>query len=212
MDLYLANSSFVAQRIERYYERKAEILHPPVDTDSFTPGDEERQDFCLMVSALSPYKRIDIAIDACEKLDLELRVVGEGPERERLSQRSGPGIKLLGRVDHDELATLYRRARCVLQPGTEDFGIAAVEALASGCPVVALGEGGVLDIVEDGEHGVLYSEPGSAAALAAAIDKCLAIRFNELNLRRRAEDFSTERFENRLRELMSQQMTGWRLF
>ena len=162
-----------------------------------------------MVSALSPYKRIDIAIEACEKLDLELRIVGDGPERERLSQKSGSRTRLLGRVDHEALRDLYQRAHCFLQPGIEDFGISTVEALASGCPVVALGQGGVLDIVDDGEHGVLYEDADSPDALASAIDKSFTIGFNELNLRRRAEEFSTLRFNDRLRELISQRLTGW---
>lgn len=209
VDLFVANSAFVAGRIERYYNRQAEVIHPPVDIETFEPADKGRERFCLMVAALSPYKRIDLAIDACKKLDLELRIVGDGPERKRLSQNAGSRTRLLGRVDQESLQDLYQRAHCFLQPGIEDFGISTVEALASGCPVVALGQGGVLDIVEDGEHGVLYPEANSPDALASAIDKSSTIRFNELKLRRRAEEFSAARFEDQLRELISQRLTGW---
>ena len=209
VDLFVANSTFVASRIERYYNRQAEVIHPPVDVGTFEPAGKAREKFCLMVSALSPYKRIDIAIDACQKLDLELRIVGDGPEWERLSQSIGSRTRLLGRVDQDTLLDLYQRASCFLQPGTEDFGISSVEALAAGCPVVALGRGGVVDIVNDGEHGVLYQDADSPDALAAAIDKSFTIRFNELNLRRRAEEFSDARFKGSLRELISQRLTGW---
>jgi len=212
VDLYLANSSFVRTRIARYYKEQAEVLHPPVDTESFHPVDDPSADFCLMVSALSPYKRVDLAMDACERLGVELRIVGDGPERQQLEKRCGSGTRLLGSVDQETLRGLYQRARCYLQPGIEDFGISSVEALASGCPVVALGRGGVLDIVEDGQHGVLYQEPDSAPALAAAIDKSFTISFNKLNLKRRAEEFSAARFEDQLRVLLSRRLTGWSLF
>jgi len=212
VDLYVANSSFVAARIARYYGKEAEVLHPPVDTEYFHPVEESAEDFLLMVSALSPYKRIDLAIDACEQLGVELRIVGDGPERQRLDRRCGPRTRLLGWVDKDTLRGLYQRARCYLQPGIEDFGISSVEALASGCPVVALGLGGILDIVEDGKHGVLYPETDRPEALAAAIDKSFTIGFNKLNLKRRAEKFSTARFEDQLRELLSRRFTGWSLF
>ena len=212
VDLYLANSSFVATRIARYYHEQAEILHPPVDTENFHPGAGPTQDFCLMVSALSPYKRIDLAIEACERQGVELRIVGEGPERQRLEQRCGPRTRLLGWVDDETLRVLFQQARCFLQPGIEDFGISSVEALACGCPLVALGRGGVLDIVEDGLHGVLYQDADSVGALAAAIDKSFTISFNKSTLKRRAEDFSAAKFEDQLRVLMSRRLTGWSLF
>lgn len=194
---YAANSSFVADRIRRYYGRSAEVIPPPVDTEFFTPGEGTPGDYCLMVSALAPYKRLEVGIEACERLGLELRIVGTGTEEARLRRLAGPTTRFLGRVDADALCDLYRGAACFLQPGIEDFGIASAEALASGCPVVALGEGGVRDIVISGEHGILYEEGGDPEALARAIDKCRDLRFNKLNLRGRAETFSGSRFEMR---------------
>jgi glycosyltransferase involved in cell wall biosynthesis len=144
---------------------------------------------------------VDSAIAACERLGLPLRVVGEGPERARLARLAGPRTELLGRVDGDRLLYLYRTAICFLQPGIEDFGIAAVEALACGTPVVALAEGGVLDIVVDGEHGFLFTDP-SPEGIAAAIDKARQMEFNSMNLRGRAEFFSADRFARRLRKLL----------
>jgi len=243
VDHFLANSRFVAARIERYYRRTADVLHPPVDTDYFTPPDgpagedgattdgaDRDGGYCLMVAALAPYKRVEVAMEACEAVGMELRVVGEGPERPRLEALARGGTRLLGRVDGAELRRLYRGASFLLQPGVEDFGIAPVEALACGTPVVAWGEGGVLDIVEDSVHGILYlpsdngdgdadtvALPGSqtgasdnprrlgshAAALAAAIDKARQIRFNVLDLRQRADDFSRSRFRERLTDLLT---------
>ncbi len=203
VDRYLANSRFVADRIRRYYGRSAEVLHPPVDTEFFSlDPDVDREDFCLFVSALAPYKRIDVAIAASSALGIELRVVGTGPEHDRLRREGGPGLKLLGRIDAESLRDLYRRARCFVQPGVEDFGISAVEALACGCPVVALGTGGVTDIVEDERHGVLFEGEADPRALSSAIDKSRNMRFNSLDLRARAERFSVERFRRDLRQLL----------
>ncbi len=203
VDRFLANSRFVARRIARYYRREAEVLHPPVDTAFFTPGPGEPGDYCLAVSALAPYKRLDQAIAACEGAGLELRIVGDGPERRALEGLAGPRTRLLGRVDPERLRALYRGARCLLQPGVEDFGIASVEALACGTPVVALAEGGVLDAVVDGEHGVLYGGGRTVGSLPEAIDKALEIRFNLDVLRSQAESFSTMQFTERFRSLLA---------
>jgi glycosyltransferase involved in cell wall biosynthesis len=216
VDRFLANSRFVAERIRRYYRRSAEVLAPPVDTEFFTPtqgegapsegagggaSGREAQPYCLAVAALAPYKRLELAFEACRKLGLALYVVGTGPESARLRRLAGGEARLLGRVDRERLRDLYRDALCLLQPGIEDFGIAPVEALACGTPVVALGRGGVLDVVEDGVHGVLYPEP-SAEALAAAIDRRRQIRFNTMDLHARAQSFSTMSFLARFRSLL----------
>ncbi|MGH7858576.1 MAG: glycosyltransferase, partial [Candidatus Binatia bacterium] len=199
-DRYLANSRFVAGRIRRYYGRDAEVVPPPVDTAFFTLAEESvPREHVLMVAALAPYKKVDLAIQACARSGTPLVVVGEGPERARLERLAGPGVRFAGRVSREELRNLYRRAICFLQPGIEDFGIAAVESLACGAPVVARRAGGVLDIVTDGVEGVLFDED-RPEAIAAAVDKCRPIQFNPLNLRDRAEGFSTERFARRIEE------------
>lgn len=210
VDLFLANSSFVAGRIARYYGRESEILHPPVDTDFFSPDSSPPGGYCLMVSALTPYKRIELAIEACERLGVELQIVGDGPEKQRLGRLAGSRTRFLGWVGEQDLRNLYRQALCLLQPGIEDFGMASVEALACGCPVVAARAGGVMDIVEDGEHGLLYPAGEGSGALAAAIDKIPAIGFNKFNLRRRAERFSVAKFEDQLRGLLAPRLTDLR--
>lgn len=202
VNLYVANSSFVARRIRTYYGREAEVVHPPVDTDFFTPGPSSENGYCLMVSALAPYKRVEMAIAACDRLGLELRVVGDGPEAERLRDLGSPRVRLLGTVDRERLRDLYRGARLFLQPGVEDFGIASVEALACGTPVVAVAKGGILDVVEDGRHGHLYPDWGGTADLAEAIDKAGRIGFNLLDLRSRAESFASTRFTHRIQALL----------
>ncbi len=199
---YVANSSFVARRIRTYYGRDAEVIHPPVDVDFFTPGTAPESGYCLMVSALAPYKRVEMAIAACDRLGLELRVVGDGPEAARLREIAGPKTRLLGSVGREHLRDLYRGADLFLQPGVEDFGIASVEALACGTPVVAVAKGGILDVVEEGRHGHLYPDWGGTTDLAEAIDKALRIGFNPLDLRSRAESFATSRFTHRIQALL----------
>lgn len=208
VDRFVANSSFVAWRIERYYDRSAEVVHPPVEVEYFTPGDGGREPYALVVAALAPYKRIDLAIEACAAVDLELRIVGEGPERDALERRAvGTRTCFLGRVPRPQLRKLYRRATCLVQPGTEDFGIAAAEALACGLPVVARGDGGVLDIVEHGRHGLLVEPPARDPDIARAIDKIRRIRFNEGDLRDRAERFCRARFHQRMTSLLERQFS-----
>ncbi len=208
VDQYVANSTFVADRIRRHYRRDSIVVHPPVDIDFFRPADRgaeptapSTENFALVVSALAPYKKIDIAIEACVRAAMPLKIVGTGPERERLLASAGEHVEFLGWQDPDQLRDLYRRASCLLQPGIEDFGIAPVEALACGCPVVALGLGGVLDIVQPERHGVLYEGEADSGALREAIDKCRKLRFNFLDLRERATRFSAQRFSDQMSTL-----------
>jgi glycosyltransferase involved in cell wall biosynthesis len=200
--LYVANSRFVAQRIRTYYGREAEVVPPPVEVDFFTPGPAPETGYALAVSALAPYKKLEVAIAACDRLGLELRIVGAGPERQRLEHLGSARTRWMGQVTAESLRDLYRGARVFLQPGIEDFGIAAVEALACGVPVVAAGRGGVLDVVEDGRHGVLYPDRQGPAALAEAIDKAMQMGFNPLDLRRQAESFSVRLFTDRIQSLL----------
>jgi glycosyltransferase involved in cell wall biosynthesis len=210
VDAFLANSTFVAQRIRRYYRRRADVVPPPVDVDFFTPAATEPAadggGYLLSVAALSPYKRHEVAIEAATRAAARLLVVGDGPLRGELARRAGPGVELLGRLEGERLRELYRGAAAFVQPAVEDFGIAAVEALACGVPVVAAGRGGIRDIVEDGRHGVLYDPEAGAPALAAAIDRCRQTRFNKLDLRSRAEQFSRQRFEERLRGALGRRL------
>jgi glycosyltransferase involved in cell wall biosynthesis len=209
VDRFLANSHFVADRIRRYYGREATVLAPPVDTRFFTPAPTEvRPDsavpaYLVAVTALAPYKRLDLAIEAAERLGLELRIVGTGPEEARLRRLAGSRTRFEGWVTAERLRELYRGALAVVQPGVEDFGIAPVEALACGRPVVAARAGGVLDIVTEGEHGLLH-EPGNVADVVRVLDKVQRVEFNAVNLRQRAEAFSRERFVRRLRELIEE--------
>ncbi|MBI3327345.1 MAG: glycosyltransferase [Nitrospinae bacterium] len=146
VDHFVANSHHVAARVKRHYGKEAAVIHPPVDTDRFQPAAEDG-DYYLVVSALVPYKRIDLAIQACNRLKRPLKVVGWGPEEGRLQKLAGPTVEFLGRRSDAELAHLYARCRALIFPGEEDFGIVPLEAQAAGRPVIAYGKGGVLETV-----------------------------------------------------------------
>ena len=155
---FLANSSFVAERIRRFYGREADGLHPPVEVDPLL--DLERRDggYSLFLSRLVPYKRADLAVAACARLGRPLKVAGDGRAGDAVRRQAGPDTEFLGRVTDGELPGLLAGARALLFPGEEDFGIVPVEAQAAGVPVIAYGRGGVRDTVRDGETGVLFAE------------------------------------------------------
>jgi len=203
VDRYVAISHYVAGRIGRYYNRKATVVYPPVNTEFFTPDPaslRRSDDQALVVSALVPYKRIDLAIEACRLAGIPLTIAGDGPERAELERRaaaSGAPVTFLGRVSDDEVRHLYRRAAMTLLPGEEDFGIVPLEAQACGRPVVALGRGGALETIVDGGTGTLVDEP-SAAAFADAIARTRDRRFDAGAIRSHAERFGRARFADEM--------------
>jgi glycosyltransferase involved in cell wall biosynthesis len=207
VDRFVANSKYVAGRIGRYYNRVATILYPPVDTQFYHPAPSPSDRHFLIVSALVPYKRIDLAIAACERLRVPLRIVGEGPERERLEQMAGPMITFAGRLTDEEIRDEYRRAAALLLPGEEDFGIVPVEAQACGRPVVALARGGALETVRDGETGVLFPEP-TVDSLATALDRARAITFDRSRIRAHAEQFSRQRHVDGMRAVIDETLSA----
>ena len=195
---FVANSAHVAGRIRRYYNRVSTIVYPPVNTVFFHPADISTGRHFLIVSALVPYKRIELAMAACKQVGARLRIVGDGPDRRRLEILAGPHVEFLGRLGDDAIRDQYRQALAVLLPGEEDFGIVPVEAQACGRPVVALARGGALETVIDGENGVLFAEP-TIAALAAALDRVAGARFDAARIRLSAERFSRERHVEHMR-------------
>ena len=207
VDAYIANSQYVADRIRRYYNRRAFVVHPPVDTEFFTPDLASDGSGALVVSALVPYKRIEVAIDACRRAQVPLRIVGQGPDEARLRAQGGSNVTFLGAVSNEAIRDEFRRAAVVLLPGEEDFGIVPVEAQACGRPVVALGRGGALETVVDGTTGVLVRED-SAEAFGAAIRRAIEERFDVACIRHHAERFGRERFVRELREIVARVVTA----
>ena len=203
VDRFVAISQYVAGRIARYYNRKATIVYPPVDTSFYHPAEVAPEGHFLVVSALVPYKRIDLAIDAARLAGARLRVVGEGPDRERLMRQAGGSVEFLGWMSDEAVRDEYRRARAVILPGEEDFGIVPVEAQACGRPVIAFGRGGALETVIDGETGTFFAE-ASAPALAGAFERLSRMTLDSARIRRHAEAFSRERHIRELRDVIDE--------
>lgn len=202
---YLAISQYVAQRIERYYNRRAAVVYPPVDTDYFTPDVRRPATTFVIVSALVPYKRLDLAIDAAHLAGVELDIIGDGPERPALEARAaaGRGVRLLGRLDDDAVREHYRAATAVLLPGEEDFGIVPVEAQACGRPVVALARGGATETVVHGETGLLVDDE-SASTWAEALNAVATRAWDSSRIRANAERFGHARFRAEFRHVVDE--------
>ena len=201
VDRYVAISHYVAGRIRRYYNREATVVYPPVDTEFFQPDGGTPERFAIVASALVPYKRVDVAIEACRLAGVPLKVVGEGPERDALQRASGSHADFLGRISNEDLRHLYRRAVVTLLPGEEDFGIVPLEAQACGRPVVALARGGALETVLDGETGTLVDDP-SPGAFADAIAKSLDRVWKPNAIRAHACQFGRTRFGDQIEALI----------
>jgi glycosyltransferase involved in cell wall biosynthesis len=207
VDHFVADSRYVAGRIRRYYGRESEVILPPVDTELFTPGDGAPGTYDLIVSALAPYKRIELALEAYRATGRPLKVVGTGPELERLRALAPREAEFLGWVDDTTLRDLYRGCRAVVMPGVEDFGIVPLEAMACGRPAVVFAEGGGAETVLPGETGVVFEEPTSQS-LRAAIESLGGMCFNSMALRARAEAHSRPAFESRFRAFVERVLAG----
>ena len=210
---FVAISRFVADRIRRAYGREADVIYPPVDVSRFRV-DETPGEFYLVVSALTPYKRVDLAVEACNRLGRKLLVVGSGPEERRLRALAGPTVELLGWRDDAQIAELYARCRALLFPPLEDFGITPLEAMAAGRPVIAFGEGGAREtVVPPGEGepptGLFFARQ-TVDDLSDAIQRfeASAHQFEPKALRRRAEAFDRPVFRDRVRAYLRERMEG----
>ncbi|MBI4670407.1 MAG: glycosyltransferase [Chloroflexi bacterium] len=201
VDHFVADSHFVARRIEKYYRRYATVIPPPVDTDFYTPQDTPRQDFYLVAGRLTGYKRVDLVVDAFRHIQKKLVVVGAGPELKRLQRAAGANVTFLGATSREVLREHFAQCRALLFPGLEDFGIVLVEAQAMGCPVIAYGAGGVLDIVRDGETGVLF-EAQTVDAVCNAVARFEQMTFDPAHLRANALAFSQDHFRTRMLEFI----------
>jgi glycosyltransferase involved in cell wall biosynthesis len=208
VDHFVAISREVQSRILRHYRREATVIYPPVDTERYRPSADEPGDYFLVAARLIPYKRIDLAVQACTELGLPLMVVGEGRDRAALQAMAGPTVQFRGWVPADELGQLLAHCRAFIFPGLEDFGIAPLEAQAAGRPVIAYQGGGALDSVVDGHTGLFFAEQ-TPAALVAAIQRLVQVDFDRVAIRRHAERFSVARFKSELRAFVDER---WREF
>ena len=199
-DVLVANSATVRERIRRLWKRDAEVIYPPVDVAGI-PLSTRDDGFILVAARMLAYRRLDLAVAAATALGRHLVVVGDGPERTRLGTLAGPSVRFLGHVDRPTLVDLFARCHAYLVPSVEDFGIAPVEAMAAGKPVVAFRAGGATETVVDGRTGIFF-ERQETAALAEAIERLDGLSFDPAVIRARAQEFDTVVFRGAWRELL----------
>lgn len=207
VDHFIANSETVQRRITKYYHRDSDVIHPPVDISRFRVGRGEGG-YYLAGGRLVAYKRFDIVVQAFNKLGIPLKIFGEGPELERLRATAKPNITFLGRVPESEKATLYANAIAYVHPQEEDFGITAVEAMASGRPVIAFRKGGAVETIEEGKTG-LFLEEQTWEELANQIIRFQPEQFNPTDIREHALQYDIEEFKTRMREYVKGAYTRW---
>lgn len=203
VDRFAANSSYVRLRIQKYYRREAEVIHPPVDTEFFQLAARPSRDYYLLVSALAPYKNIGPVLEAFRGSGERLVVVGRGPEWKKLRKLAGANVQMLPEVDAGRLRELYGHARALVFAGVEDFGIAFAESQACGTPVVAFDRGGARDVVVDRETGILFPE-ATVAGLKAALADLERLNFDAAAIRRHSLRFSAARFREEFGRFVSE--------
>ncbi|HOX10586.1 MAG TPA: glycosyltransferase [Candidatus Moranbacteria bacterium] len=205
VDIFVANSNFVARRIKKYYHKEAEIVHPPVDTQKFAIMENAQpQKYFLMVGRLITYKRHDIAIEAFNKMRLPLKIIGRGPEMKRLQKMAGPTIEFLGRVDDEELKKYYAECQAFVFPQEEDFGIVAIEALASGKPLIAYRGGDIPEHMEEEKMGVFFDKQ-SPKAIIEAVEKFKKLSFDPSYIRSKVLKFDREVFKEKMKEIIEKE-------
>lgn len=197
VDYFIANSKYVANRIWKHYRRPSTVIYPPVNTEYYTP-EGQKEDIYLCMSRLVKYKRVDLAVEAFNKLGKKLVVIGAGEQLEYLKSIAKPNIVFLGRQPDEVVREYYRKSKAFLFPGEEDFGITPVEAQACGTPVIAFGKGGAMETVIDGVTGTFFSEQ-TADSLIEAVQRFEQLEFKSDDCRKNAERFSIERFEKQIK-------------
>lgn len=208
VDHFIANSPVVAERIQKYYRREAVVIPPPVEVSRFIfdPA-TQAEDYFLIVSRFMPYKRIDLAIKACNWLQLPLVIIGSGRDEKQLKSIAGPTIRFMGRLSDTEVLHYYAHCRAFILPGEEDFGITPLEAQASGRPVVAYGAGGALASVIDGVTGTFFYEQ-TAESLAAVLQSFDERKYDPQTIRNNALEFDMPRFHRRILQFIEAKMSS----
>ena len=200
VDKFIANSYFVKKRITKYYGRESEVIHPPVSVDGFEASDSV-DDYFLMVGRFLPYKKFDLAIETFNRLSWPLKIMGDGPERRRLLRMANHNVEFLGSQSDDVLRRCYSKCRALIFPQEEDFGIVALEAMASGRPVIAYRAGGALEIVEEGATGMFFNEQ-NADSLAECLERFNYKNFNSAAIQKYASRFDKEIFKDKIKNFI----------
>jgi glycosyltransferase involved in cell wall biosynthesis len=204
VDYFIANSTITQERIKKYYGRSSTIVYPPIDVARFTPPVKTEREGFVVWGRHVPYKRFDLAIEACNQLSAKLTVIGSGPDTERLKKLAGSTIVFTGRASDEKLEDIAHHSKAFLFPNEEDFGMSAAESLAAGTPVIAYAKGGALDIVQDGETGILFKEQ-SVASLVAAMKRFEDYTFLPATLHRKSKRFAKGLFATKIRKIIADQ-------
>ncbi|HEY3413203.1 MAG TPA: glycosyltransferase [Armatimonadota bacterium] len=207
VDYWIANSGLVKDRIAKYYRRTAAVIYPPVDTARFVP-EAGYDDYYLVLSRLLPYKRIDLAIEACNRTKSRLLIAGSGRGTEQLKKLAGPTVEFLGRVPEEQLSGLYARCKAFIFPGEEDFGLTPLEANAAGRPTIAFKAGGTLDTVLPGVTGEYFTEP-TVDSLVAAMTAFNPDAYDPAKIRAHAETFDTKVFRAQFQDFVKRSMEAY---
>lgn len=215
VDKFICNSNFVAQRIKKYYKQESEVIYPPVDINNFgiiesveNPPTSLETSYFLMVGRLLPYKRFDMAIEAFNKLELPLKIIGSGPEMKKLKRMANWNIEFLGEKNNRELKEYYQNCQALIFPQEEDFGIVALEAMACGRPVIAYRGGGALESILEGKTGVFFDEQ-TVDSLVGAVKNFDAFKFNSKVIYQHALKFDKENFKKKIKKLINK---NWKNF
>lgn len=210
VDTFIANSNFIGRQIKKFYQKDATVIYPPINTGAFSVSDK-REDYFLAGGRLIPNKKIDIAIEACNKLKLPLKVFGKGPDYERLVSMAGDTIEFLGFVSEEEITTLFGNAKAFIGPQLEDFGIVTVEAHSAGTPVVGLGRGGTAELVQEGVNGVLM-EKQTVQSLVEALQRFETMTFDHEKIRQQALIYDVARFKREMKDFIFTAYDQWQDF
>jgi glycosyltransferase involved in cell wall biosynthesis len=202
IDKIIANSNFVARRIQKYYRKDSTVIHPPVNVNNFHVS-EKNENYFLMVGRVIAYKRFDIAIHAFNELGLPLKIIGRGPELKRLKKIAKPNIEFLGRIPEEELANYYANCQAFIFPQEEDFGIVAIEAMASGRPLIAYRGGDILEHMEEGKAGIFF-EHQTAADIVAAVKKFNSADYDPAYIRESVLKFDKIFFKEKIKKYIEE--------
>jgi glycosyltransferase involved in cell wall biosynthesis len=208
VDEYIANSRFVAGRIRKYYKKDSVVINPPVDIEKFHL-DGQQENYFLMVGRLMTYKRFDIVIEAFNKLNWPLKIIGRGPDEKRLKKLAGSNIEFTGRLSDEDLAKTYARAKAFIFPQEEDFGIVAIEAMASGKPIIAFRGGDIVEHVNERQEGLFFNRQ-TPEALTEVLKKFNPDDFDPHRIREKALPFERELFKTKIRDYVEKSLSNFK--
>lgn len=207
VDRYVANSHYISSRIEKYYRRDSEVIHPPVDMGAFQ--EVQKEDYFLAVGRIIPYKRFDLIVETFNQLKWPLKIVGVGNQYKALKQKAAKNIEFLGMISEEDLRERYAHAQGLIFPQVEDFGITAVEAMAYGCPVIAYRAGGALETVKEGVSGLFFDDQ-TVESLKEGLERFKSTRFDMRAVRAHAETFETKVFDERFTAFLMRSWAEWK--